>query len=348
MLFIFLTVYFSLYLGMNYYPLWRLTSLLGIARKWPFYVLLVLLTVSYISAHHLEATWGNGFTRAIYLAAASWKGIVMLLFFSFAALDLLRLPIKIPAKPAAIAVIIFVASLTIYAMINARQLVVREVAVTGPVDLKIAQLSDIHIGSISPDAFKKIIERTNRLGADLILITGDLVDNLNERNRAALEMIDQLDGPVYFTTGNHEGYAGVDRVIDILNKTHVTVLRNEVVDLGEIQLIGLDDSFRFQYISEQLEALDYDETKYTILMYHRPDDVAGAARNGIDLMLAGHTHNGQIFPFNFMVRLTHKYIKGIHQIEGMTLNVCVGTGLWGPPMRLGSRCEIVLINMQAE
>ncbi|MHC4114526.1 MAG: metallophosphoesterase, partial [Planctomycetota bacterium] len=123
-------------------------------------------------------------------------------------------------------------------------------------------------------------------------------------------------------------------------------LRNEVVDFNGIQIIGINDSSGKNHLAGELQRLKMNTTAFKILMYHRPQGLEVASNFGINLMLSGHTHNGQIFPFNFVIRLLYKRTKGYFQYENCHLYVSSGTGTWGPQMRLGSKSEIVLIKLR--
>ena len=115
-----------------------------------------------------------------------------------------------------------------------------------------------------------------------------------------------------------------------------------------MQLIGIDDAEPKSQVSKVLNTLQPDPEGYRVLLYHRPDGADDAARWGVDLMLCGHTHNGQIVPFNFLVRRIFPRIKGLYEIDDMRLYVSPGTGTWGPILRLGSRCEISIITLDSQ
>ena len=134
--------------------------------------------------------------------------------------------------------------------------------------------------------------------------------------------------------------------MDLLRTTKVRPLRNEAVDFARIQIIGIDDSGRRFQVADQLKRIEFDDSKYCVLMYHRPTGFEAAVEQGVDLMLTGHTHNGQIAPFNLIVRLAFRHISGLYRHEGSYLYVTTGTGTWGPRMRLGSSNEIVLLKLR--
>jgi hypothetical protein len=236
--------------------------------------------------------------------------------------------------------------LILYALLNARVVQIKELTVPAPVDKTIVHLSDIHVGSVSPRHLKGLVDMANRQNPDLFVITGDLMDSwsgLSDRSFASLR---EIQVPIYFVTGNHERYTGMKRVEDLVSRTPMIPLRNRMVEWEGIQLIGIDDSENAERIEAKINEFNIDPLKYSILLYHRPDVFEAAAEKGIDLMLSGHTHNGQIVPFNFVVKSRFPRIQGLHKIGESTLFISMGSGTWGPPMRLGSRSQIVVIRLQ--
>ena len=214
--------------------------------------------------------------------------------------------------------------------------------------MRLVQLSDIHVGSVGAGFLKRVVEKTNALGADAVLITGDLMDPRGSFELDGFSVLNEIKAPVFFVTGNHERYADLDRVGELLKKTKMRWLRNESVELEGLQIIGIDDGESKDQVAKRLDGIDFEPEKFSVLMYHRPDGFEAAAERGVGLMLAGHTHNGQIFPFNFVVRLYFKRLKGLFKHKGSYLYVCPGTGTWGPRMQLASAREIVLINLWKE
>jgi predicted MPP superfamily phosphohydrolase len=227
----------------------------------------------------------------------------------------------------------------------------------GRVGYKIVQLSDVHVGPTIGRAFvEQIVAQTNALEPDVIVITGDLVDGTVDVLRDAVAPLAGLkakDG-VFFVTGNHEYYSGVDAWLAHLPTLGIRVLRNERVVIGEgaeaFEIAGVDDWSASSHgdghgadLSKALEGRD--RGRALILLAHQPKQVFEAAERDVDLQLSGHTHGGQIFPFNFLVRLQQPYVGGFHMHEGTAIYVSRGTGYWGPPMRLGAPSEITQIEL---
>ena len=334
-------IVFGVYLGMNWYVLARLLHLFAIRKDLWFYLALIPLTSSFFVALALESRIGNRLTDVFFTLAMLWLGICGLLVWILLFQQILALAVPIPRRLWAIGVCAVAFGLTLYASNNARAIAVRREQIPH-LPIRIAHLSDIHIGSIGPSTLADIIVLTNGLKPDLVLITGDLFDNANSATRASAAQLKRFSAPVLFTSGNHESYTGLDNVQRMLSDTGIRWLRNETVDLKEVRIVGVDNSYGTELMQQVLSRTPPSPV-FTILMNHQPRGFELAARHGIGLMLSGHVHNGQIWPFNYVVRLFYPYLKGLHEHAGAFLNVSTGTGIWGPPMRLGSHSEIVLL-----
>ncbi|MFH1210019.1 MAG: metallophosphoesterase [archaeon] len=346
---IFISIFLFVYLGLNFYVSFRLSNLLNIKRNFLFYFIILFLTFSFPIAMFLERSLKGFFVDVFAIIGSTWMGILFLLFCSLLIYEILKFIIRIDKHTAGVIIIVFVLILTVYSIINASFINVKKVQIEidDVNNLKIVQISDVHLGNIrNSDFLKRIVKKTNSLEPDIVVITGDLFDGGPKLNKDLISHIDEIQAPVYFVTGNHETYEGVDNVSNLLKDTKVNFLRNEVVNFRDIQIIGVDYSENRNYLGEILPKLNINKTKSSILLYHSPGGLKYSSENSIDLQLSGHTHNGQIIPFNGFVRLAYKYIKGLHKYNEMYLYVSQGTGTWGPPMRLGSRNEITFIEVR--
>ena len=338
---LFILIVCSLYFGMNWYVLWRLCSLFALKRTIWFYVALIPLTLSFVVSLSLASAIGNRLTGLLFTVSMMWLGVCFLLLWIFFAQQILSLVLPIPRRVWAAGVCGLAAILTLYASFNARAVTVRREQVRG-LPLKIAHLSDVHIGSIGASMLADIIARTNALAPDVILITGDLFDNATATTREVSAQLKAFTAPVMFTSGNHELYTGYDNVRQMLLPTQIRWLRNEAIELSGIHVIGVDNSYGTELLQGVLSRMPPSRV-FTVLMNHQPRGFDVAVRHGINLTLSGHVHNGQIWPFNYVVGLFYPYLKGLHTHADAFLNVSTGTGFWGPPMRLGSHSEIVLL-----
>lgn len=204
-------------------------------------------------------------------------------------------------------------------------------------DLTLVALSDLHLGSLLGQRWvERLIARVNGLQPDLVCIVGDLVDiNVNHVGDL-LPTLRQLRAPhgVYAVTGNHEYYAGLAHSVALLEQAGYTVLRDRVVEvLPGLTLGGIDDLTTRRTPAPNLPA--------TILLSHTPTTQAEAR-----LIVSGHTHGGQLWPFSYLVRLRHKLVAGRYELPGQTVIVSRGVGTWGPRMRLWERGEIVRIRLR--
>lgn len=219
----------------------------------------------------------------------------------------------------------------------------------------IVQLSDIHIGGlVDKDFIANIVKRVNALNPDLVVITGDLVDVNIEYAKPALNELKNVKSKYgnYFIVGNHEYFHNLVSIIDYVNKVGFKTLENENVYIGKedegFNLAGVYDIFGYRvnaYKPDLKKALDGKLINNpTVLLAHQPKYIEEV--ENVDLILSGHTHGGQIFPFNYLVKLQQPYVKGLHQHnENMQIYINKGTGFWGPPMRLGASSEITLLKI---
>lgn len=220
-------------------------------------------------------------------------------------------------------------------------------------DFSIVQISDLHIGGLIDKAFiKASVQKINALKPDIVFITGDLIDTALEFIEDAVRELDAISSKhgVYYILGNHEYFHAPLKIIDFIKTTQITLLLNENVSIDALKLnvVGVTD--RIGYRTNMLEP-DIDKafkgcnSDYkTILLAHQPRFIEELGSYTPELILSGHTHGGQIWPFEYLVRLQQPYIKGLHQLSnGSYIYVNSGIGFWGPPMRLASQAEIAYI-----
>ena len=295
----------------------------------------------------IHQRWRNSLTRFLLRLTYTWVGIA---FLSFSVIVLWEILGLIPAGARVFTDSLLVTCLTAtvgYALLSAHRLSVRRVRVNAPglsEPLRAVQISDVHIGSRTTAFLRRIISKVNRLRPDVVFITGDLVD-LRELPDDIYAPFEALDAPAYFVIGNHERYIGSDEVCARLEGKGINVLRDRSIVDGELQLIGIDDADAREQVPRVLADIPVDPEKFSILLYHRPDGFEAASEHGVHLMLCGHTHNGQILPFNYLVRRVFPRISGRYEHGGSVLYVSPGTGTWGPLMRLGSTNEITELEL---
>ena len=303
----------------------------------------------------------------------TWMGTAFLLFALLIAADLAGvllalLPGASPIDPRWLgsSIIVAATALALVALARARPASIRVKHVDVPLGklsagahgYRIAQISDLHIGpTVGQQFVEHVVARVNALQSEMIVITGDLVDGSIEKLGALAAPLANLrarDG-VYFITGNHEYYSGqVDGWLDWLEARGIRVLRNERIPIGGAEgfdLAGVHDwagSRQGNGHGTNLERAlaGRDEARALVLLAHQPRLIHLAERLGVDLQISGHTHGGQLFPFNLIVKLFQPHIAGLYSHGRARLYVNRGTGHWGPPMRLWEHSEITAIRLQ--
>ncbi len=312
----------------------------------------------------------------------AWTGLLLMGFFSsLFVLTLLRDLISLPlwvasfwwplpawlAPVSAAALPLLAALLTLWGLVNARR-TAQVVRVDVPIaalpaalhGFSIAQISDVHIGpTIKRGYLQAIVERINALQADMVAVTGDLVDGSVKElahHVAPLAGLSSRHG-TFFVTGNHEYYSGAHAWVDELRRLGLRVLLNEHVLLrhgdASLALAGVADysahHFDESHRSDPHAAMAGvpDEALVRVLLAHQPRSAAAASRAGFHLQISGHTHGGQFLPWNFFVRLQQPFTAGLNRWQDLWVYTSRGTGYWGPPKRLGAPSEITHLRLVA-
>ncbi|MBA3453514.1 MAG: metallophosphoesterase [Deltaproteobacteria bacterium] len=224
----------------------------------------------------------------------------------------------------------------------------------------IAQLTDIHVGGTIGRAFiEELVERTNAIGADIIVLTGDFVDGSVDEPRDAFAPFALLKAPhgVYFVTGNHEYYSGAAEWVAHIASLGIRVLRNERVAIeraGSVfDLAGIDDHGGRKFYPDHGPDLvrtmaGRDPQRAVVMLAHQPRQVHQVAKHDVDLQLSGHTHGGQVWPWHYLVSIQQGgLLAGRYQIGATQLYVSRGAGYWGPPVRVGAPPEITRVILRS-
>ncbi|MEV4621764.1 metallophosphoesterase [Asanoa sp. NPDC049573] len=223
---------------------------------------------------------------------------------------------------------------------------------------RIATVSDIHLGPLAGRAHtERIVAAVNRTNADLVAVVGDLVDgSVREIGAAAAPLRDMRSRHgSFFVTGNHEYYSGADEWLAEVERLGIRTLRNERELIsragGAFDLAGVNDvagegtSTGGPDIPGALR--DRDATIPVVLLAHQPVQVHDAAKQGVDLQLSGHTHGGQMAPFNLLVKLDQPVVRGYARFGDTQLYVTNGAGFWGPPVRVGAPPQVTLVELRS-
>jgi predicted MPP superfamily phosphohydrolase len=220
----------------------------------------------------------------------------------------------------------------------------------------LVQLTDVHVGrTIKREFIEKLVEETNKLKPDMVVITGDLVDLPIPSIEYDLYPLKDLQAPTYFILGNHEYFHGVGETIEYVKELGIKPLLNEHVVIGEgeqqFNLVGLNDVMgkRVDFFPPDAAAAfnGVDQSRSCIVLAHQPKMIDEMDAYRCDLMLSGHTHGGQIFPFGLLVMAAQPYLAGLHShAPDRQIFVSRGTGYWGPPLRFLAPSEISQIIIQ--
>ncbi len=373
---IFLSIVLTAYGGIHYFLYNWLVRMAGPSRflLWVLRLVFLCLAASFPLTRTISHYDSSPSFYAFNLIAYTWMGLCIYFFFLALLLDLLRgILWIIPSAPRPFAdrslfwrrVLIFcvaagVLAIGSYAVREARNPGVTRVDIPLrglPPEMNgftLVQISDVHYGILTRNGrLAKIVEGINELHPDVVVITGDLVDRSVSNMEEMAIPLSRLQGRlgVFAVLGNHEYMAGVGRVSSILRKSGIVLLRNRVQELpGGLQILGIDDPTGSRRMGEPAQDFErilssVNPQKPSILLYHQPIRFEKAASCGIGLQLSGHTHGGQLFPFLYISRMFYPLTPGLHQIEKSFLYVSRGVGTWGPPMRLASPPEIVLVRL---
>lgn len=223
--------------------------------------------------------------------------------------------------------------------------------------LRVAVVADLHVSpTYGAGAVARVVDLLNDLSPDVVTLVGDMVTSEVGRVRDGLAPLSRVRGRygVYAVTGNHEYYTGHEEWVEAAEELGLRVLRNQRVEIahrgGVIDLAGVNDRDGDRYADPpDYEAAlgDRDPSRPVLLMAHQPVQVHRAAEYGVDLQVSGHTHGGQVYPFDYLVRLEQPVVSGLARVDGTLLYVTNGAGFWGPPMRVGADPEVTLLELRA-
>ncbi|MSS75038.1 metallophosphoesterase [Candidatus Pacearchaeota archaeon] len=344
-----ITVFVTIFFLFHYYVFSTFADLFGFSKNRGFYGLILACVVAYPLAAFFERKKSTLFTRSFYFLSCLWMGALFIGVWLVLLFQIVSVFIGFSPFLSGSILMVLDIGLVLFGFINARHVRLREVVLSSRKlrkSLRIVQLSDIHLGTINLAPFlEKLVVRTNRLNPDIVVITGDLVDGSAPVSSTMLQSLNDIRAPVFYVIGNHEIYDGLEGVLRILRKTKVRVLRNEIVKHAGIQIAGVDFYEGTQEVISHIKRLKFSKYFFTLLLNHAPTGFPEAVRQGVDLELSGHTHGGQLFPFTLFVRLTYRYVRGLHSLQGSHIFISQGVGTWGPPLRLGTSSEMTLVTL---
>jgi predicted MPP superfamily phosphohydrolase len=321
------------------------------------------VAVAFIAASILGFRYSHPLLRAVYAISAAWLGALNLLFFAavgcwivggIVGLTGLSVPHFVVAE-----ILFGLALLTaIYALINAAWLRVTRITIRWPnlpeawQGRTAALVTDLHLGHLSgPRFLRRVIARLRSLSPDLVFLSGDLFDGTTAE-------LDRLVAPwrdyapplgIHYVTGNHDEFAAREIYLEAVRRAGIRVLNNEMQTIDGVQIVGVHDSEAGDaaLLREILQRARIDRTRPSILLAHRPGNLAVAEEEGISLQLSGHTHRGQIWPWNLLVaRIYGPFAYGLNRLGNLWVYTSSGAGTWGPPLRVATKAELVLIRFE--
>ena len=321
------------------------------------------MSVSFVAASLLAFRYTNATVRVFYKAASFWLGLVSCLFLatvsSWIILGVARLAgLDVPFHRIVEALYCAAAVAGLYGVFNASwtritRLTVRLANLPAAWRGRTAALiSDLHLGHVRNGSFlRRMVAKILKEGPDLVFIAGDLFDGTAIDAGRAAEPLNLLTAPygVYFVAGNHEQFGDDSKYLDAVAATGVRVLSNEKVEADGLQIIGVPyrNATQDGYLASALHRIGVDRDRPSILLTHAPDRPEIAEAAGVSLQLSGHTHRGQFIPWNWMAQWIYRqFVYGLSRIGKMQVFTSSGAGTWGPPLRLGSNPEIVMLEFQ--
>jgi hypothetical protein len=333
------------------------------ARAMELRIALAILSVSFVSASLLAHRYFNPLVRTVYTAASVWLGLVSFFFLAACASWIVYgvpLLFGLHVEKHALAAVCFGLGLLagISAIVNAAWTRVVRVTVKLPNlpaawrGRTAAVVSDLHLGHVRNTGFlRRIVRKLSQLRPHVLFIPGDMFDG-TEANLAQLaKPWAEFSAPLgsYFITGNHEQFTSPRKYLDAVRQAGIRVLENEKIVVDGLQIVGVHDrdSGNVERFRSILRQAALDRNVASILLVHNPHHLPVAEEAGVSLQLSGHTHRGQYFPFTAIVsRMYGKFAYGLHRFGELAVYTSCGVGTWGPPMRLGSNPEIVLIRFE--
>lgn len=372
----FFAIVFSIYGLINYYIARRIISIIPENFKNISVIILVFLILSYIIGRILENYWVSYLSDFLIWCGSFWIAVMFYTFLFLIVIDLIRiinhflhfLPSFITENPvktknflaAVISIFVFILIMGGFfttKIINVRKYNIYINKKAGSLkSLNIVMASDLHLGTINGKMFAyKIVDKINKLKPDIILFAGDIIDEdikpvLKDNVGEALFELKAKYG-VYGITGNHEYIGGVNNAVNYLNAHKIQMLRdNSILIDNAFYLVGREDRSINRFTDKGRKELselikEVNKSLPIILMDHQPFHLEEAEQNGIDLQLSGHTHYGQLWPLNYIIKKIYELPWG-YKVKGNThYYVSCGAGGWGPPVRIGSLPEIVNIKL---
>ncbi|MGH9452880.1 MAG: metallophosphoesterase [Terriglobia bacterium] len=329
----------------------------------PLAVAFALASVSFVTASVLAFRYSHWAVRVFYTICATWLGILSLCFFASGACWILYalsrlLGMHWDGRALAAILLSSAVAASLYGIINAARIRVNRITLTLPnlpdswIGRTAALVSDTHLGHVRGYGFiRRILKVLTALKPDVVFIGGDLYDGTAADIDRLAEPWSRFSAPLgaFFVCGNHEEFSDSRKYIRAVEQRGIRVLNNEKVSVDGLQIVGVHhrDSAHAERFKSILQAAGLDRDRASILLTHAPYHLAAVEQEGISLQLSGHTHGGQFFPFTWITsRIYGKFVYGLNRLTTLMVYTSSGAGTWGPPLRVGTRPEIVLFQFE--
>jgi len=322
-------------------------------------IALGVLALGFIGASVLSSRFNNILIRAIYCVEAVWLGFFAYLFMAAILYGIASMT-GLSIAPFGQSLFVIAIAAGIYGLFHARSIKTNHIKIALPhlpaswQGRKAVFVSDIHLGHVNGMKFAgKVAAAIRDVAPDIIFIGGDLYDGVKVDENAIIAPFAGLKPSLgtFFVTGNHEEFEDSAHFINAIERAGIRVLLNEVTEIDWLQIVGVTDrdSTNKKRFAEILTGLKLDRNRAAILLKHQPSDLAAAAAAGISLQLSGHTHRAQQWPLNTFTHWIFKgYDYGQRRFGAMSVYTSSGVGTWGPPLRVGTDAEIVVIEFVSE
>ncbi len=375
---LFFSIVLTIYGLINFYIYRKGLSVLspGGDLRWVYTVLFVLIALSFLGGRLLERVSISWASSLLVWVGSFWLGAMVYFLLALLVWDAVHLLIglvgrsgvrlldliSVPPWVGAVSLMAAVSVMVGWGYVNATHPRVKQLEIRlakplrGIPSLRVVMASDIHLGTIiSHERLQRIIEIINAQDPDLILLPGDVVDEdlgpVVHHNLGELLKTLKARYGVYGATGNHEYIGGVEAACRYLDEHGIVMLRDSAIALpGGVTLVGREDRSIGQFAGKSRKSLQeilepIQPGGPVIVMDHQPIGLQEAAQAGVDVQISGHTHNGQLWPFNYIVDAVYECGWGSYRKQETQYYVSCGVGTWGPPLRLGNSPEIVVLTL---
>lgn len=342
----------------------RTAFIFGCKPAWLYIGYTLALFGSFVFTFGGASTWScNPVCHILFCIFSALLGMLLYLLIIMVAVDIVQLFAHFSPRVFGLIVGVLTLAFCTGGIINAFMPRLTPVTVEIPGlqhPVRAALLTDTHLGHFRGGAhMQRLVNKINQAQPDLIFFTGDCFESPYNLNVHTLEPLRLLNAPVYFVAGNHDGYVGTDSVKKLLRQVGVRVLETEVVEDHGLQIVGLDYMRADEQDGNSMHAPVGDATIESVcrelihkgnlplvVLHHNPCGGPYLEKAGVDLYLAGHTHGGQLYPLIWVNDRVFQFNRGLHRFGNMQVYTSCGSGTFGPPMRIGTRSEITVLEMR--